>query len=113
MVLSSTNDTGTRDEDVEVSCGGEQAPDGEEVAPEKQRTPLPVRQLFVLCLMRFAEPISFSVVSIGFTDCVSAHANSEPRTKIFPFVNQVARLRLLSVIKADSGSDDRRNRSYR
>ncbi|KAH7337118.1 major facilitator superfamily domain-containing protein [Rhizoctonia solani] len=35
----------------------------------QQRTPLPVKQVFVLCLMRFAEPISFSV--------------------IFPFVNQM------------------------
>ncbi|KAF8726562.1 Major Facilitator Superfamily, partial [Rhizoctonia solani] len=35
----------------------------------QQRTPLPVKQVIVLCLMRFAEPISFSV--------------------IFPFVNQM------------------------
>ncbi|CAE6439665.1 unnamed protein product [Rhizoctonia solani] len=35
----------------------------------QQRTPIPVKQVFVLCLMRFAEPISFSV--------------------IFPFVNQM------------------------
>ncbi|CAE6426810.1 unnamed protein product [Rhizoctonia solani] len=35
----------------------------------QKRTPLPVKQVFVLCLMRFAEPISFAVV--------------------FPFVNQM------------------------
>ncbi|CAE6365194.1 unnamed protein product [Rhizoctonia solani] len=29
---------------------------------EQKRTPLPVKQVFVLCLMRFAEPISFAVV---------------------------------------------------
>ncbi|CAE6413789.1 unnamed protein product [Rhizoctonia solani] len=28
----------------------------------QQRTPLPVKQVIVLCLMRFAEPISFSVI---------------------------------------------------
>ncbi|KAF8719031.1 Major Facilitator Superfamily, partial [Rhizoctonia solani] len=28
----------------------------------QQRTPLPVKQVIVLCLMRFAEPISFSVM---------------------------------------------------
>ncbi|CAE6442456.1 unnamed protein product [Rhizoctonia solani] len=38
-------------------------------AVTQQRTPIPVKQVFVLCLMRFAEPISFSV--------------------IFPFVNQM------------------------
>lgn len=49
----------------------EQAPnENHEMAEQHQaRTPLPVKQLFVLCLMRFAEPISFSV--------------------IFPFVNQM------------------------
>ncbi|KAG8731118.1 hypothetical protein FRC12_019891, partial [Ceratobasidium sp. 428] len=40
-----------------------------ELSATQKPTPLPVRQLFVLCLMRFAEPISFSV--------------------IFPFVNQM------------------------
>ncbi|KAF8607066.1 MFS general substrate transporter, partial [Ceratobasidium sp. AG-I] len=69
VVLPLTNDEETRDGVAEVGGGGEQAPDGEQVASAKQRTPLPVRQLFVLCLIRFAEPISFSV--------------------IFPFVNQM------------------------
>ena len=62
-----TNDEETHDGTAEAGSGGEQALEGEQVAPAKQRTPLPVRQLFVLCLIRFAEPISFSVVSRGFT----------------------------------------------
>ncbi|KAG9076320.1 hypothetical protein FRC06_009571 [Ceratobasidium sp. 370] len=43
--------------------------DGGERSVKRERTPLPVQQLLVLNLMRFAEPISFSV--------------------IFPFVNQM------------------------
>ncbi|KAG9087322.1 hypothetical protein FS749_002997, partial [Ceratobasidium sp. UAMH 11750] len=48
---------------------GERVDDDSSKRVEKKRTPLPVRQLFVLCLTRIAEPISFSV--------------------IFPFVNQM------------------------
>jgi hypothetical protein len=48
-----------------IGCSGdEQAQVGDERHVEQPRTPLPVRQIFVLCLMRFAEPISFLVVSI-------------------------------------------------
>ncbi|CAE6469536.1 unnamed protein product [Rhizoctonia solani] len=52
-------------------CIGVEADDSghpQELVAQK-RTPLPVKQVIVLCLMRFAEPISFSV--------------------IFPFVNQM------------------------
>ncbi|KAG9091161.1 hypothetical protein FS749_016749 [Ceratobasidium sp. UAMH 11750] len=53
-----------------LTHGTQDESDGRQVDNDGgERTPLPVRQLFVLCLMRFAEPISFSV--------------------IFPFINQM------------------------
>ncbi|GAA5865394.1 hypothetical protein JCM3774_005622 [Rhodotorula dairenensis] len=33
-----------------------------EEAPMKERTPLPLKQVLVLCLMRFAEPVAFSLI---------------------------------------------------
>ncbi|CAE6364898.1 unnamed protein product [Rhizoctonia solani] len=44
-------------------------PNDDGAAQKLKRTPLPLKQLVVLCLMRFSEPVSFSV--------------------IFPFVNQM------------------------
>jgi hypothetical protein len=66
VVLPSEVDTVARDEvDFhQAGSGGEQTPVEDEQPVEQSRTPLPVRQIFVLCLMRFAEPISFSVVSV-------------------------------------------------
>ncbi|QRV77495.1 major facilitator superfamily transporter [Ceratobasidium sp. AG-Ba] len=51
------------------NTNGDNAGCGDEQTVTPRRTPLPVRQLFILALMRFSEPISFCV--------------------IFPFVNQM------------------------
>lgn len=65
-----TNDEGPRTRVVRLERSGEQAPDGKQAILLPERTPLPVGQIFVLCLMRFAEPISFTVVSLSFTHLV-------------------------------------------
>lgn len=79
VVLSVTNDGGAHDRAEEaVESGDEQASSGEQISPAQERTPLPIRQLFVLCLMRFAEPISFAVVShLSFIHSIQACAGFE------------------------------------
>ncbi|CCO33759.1 Protein ZINC INDUCED FACILITATOR 1 [Rhizoctonia solani AG-1 IB] len=53
---------------AEKEVAYEQPNDGE-VVQKSKRTPLPLKQLVVLCLMRFAEPVSFSVMieEVGVT----------------------------------------------
>ena len=63
VVVPVPNDEDTRDRDTEVGSNDEEALGGKQVRSGQERTPLPVLQLFVLCLMRFSEPISFLVVS--------------------------------------------------
>ncbi|CEL62704.1 putative peptide/nitrate transporter At3g43790 OS=Arabidopsis thaliana GN=ZIFL2 PE=2 SV=2 [Rhizoctonia solani AG-1 IB] len=65
-LLDNNNENDDRDQCTDVTTPENGCPQEPTV---QQRTALPVKQLFVLCLMRFAEPISFSV--------------------IFPFVNQM------------------------
>lgn len=75
LPVSSNRATGDRHEQAR---GGEQAQGNEQSEVEQVRTPLPIRQLIVLCVMRFAEPISFSVVSLVAIACWASGLYTNP-----------------------------------
>lgn len=82
IVLSVTNGEIPCDRAMEAGTGTEGATSGKQVAEE--RTPLPVRQLFVLCLMRFAEPISFFVLSLKVLYVIILGLNLIHKSGYFP-----------------------------
>lgn len=49
-------------------------------ASRRAATPLPTKQIFVLCLMRFAEPISFSLL-YPFVNHVSSALSADRTTQ--------------------------------
>lgn len=53
---------------------------------ERQRTPLPKKQLTIICLCRIAEPIASVIVDLVFLD--RTELDCCRFTQIFPYINQ-------------------------